>query len=754
MTPDSTPAAKLDPHVQRVLAGLRLRIRLYVWVQVLAAVAVCLGGAFWASLALDWFFEPAAPIRILALGAVAVLLGIVVFRSILARAFVPLSDRNMAMLLERRFPELGDGLLTAVELVDCDLDAAGCNRAMLERTTRSAAASARQVRAGAVFNPAPLGRSVILAVVGGLSIAIFAALAPEATRVWARRSLLLSEELWPRQTRLAVVGFPGGRAKVARGADFEVRVRADVSMPRVPSTVDVYYRSEDGSAGRRSMNREGVARPGRDAFQEYSCMFQSVLAPMELDLVGGDARIRGLRLDVVENPTVEELLIECRYPDYTARGTRRLPVIGLMQIPVGTHVRLEGRANKDLLRVEIVSALEQGGSAPKSVAIAEHAADRRHFACDLGVLAADETWLVTLHDTDGIRSRQPLRVALAAVPDEAPKLAVQLAGIGTEITPKARLPVVGRASDDYGLARLWFEYAVDQHAPGEVPIATLEGNLTEYPVEAALDVRRLAVPGGVQPGGKLEMGLKAVDRSDLAGGPHVGTSQRWVLDVVTPERLQILLQSRELVLRQRFEMIIQEVTDTRDTLLQIQFEEAPASAGVAPEGVEPGAEPTDPRADSPERQRGVRLLRCQRAVDNCRKNAQETLGTAEAFDDVRLQLINNGIDKEEYKNRLGKGIAEPLRTLAEEEFPEWEKRLVALREALGDATLGPRRREEARRQADVILSVMNQVLARMIELEDFNEVIGILEEIIRAQKALGHRVQDRRNARLRDLQED
>ena len=87
---------------------------------------------------------------------------------------------------------------------------------------------------------------------------------PEGFGVWARRTLALSDELWPRSTRLEVEGFRGGVQKVARGADLEVVARADTTMPQVPQVVEVRYRTEGGGRGRATMDRRGVARGPED----------------------------------------------------------------------------------------------------------------------------------------------------------------------------------------------------------------------------------------------------------------------------------------------------------------------------------------------------------------------------------------------------------------------------------------------------------------------------------------------------------
>lgn len=735
--------------VRTTLDALRRRIRLYVWAHGLAAAVACLGAAFWASLVLDWFFEPPVEFRLLLLIFATLGLGGLLFYFIIRRVFARLSDANMAMLLERRFPQLDDSVLTAVVLAGHVPESEGFDPEMLARTSRNAAERIAAVRLAEVFNPAPLRRSMFAALALVASIVAFAVLVPEGFGIWTRRGLMLSDELWPRRTRLEIVGFDRGATKVARGADFELLAKADTDMPVVPDTLYVRYRTDGGAHALAAMTREGNAVPSRDAFQEYSYTFRGVLTPIEFDLSGGDASLRGLRIEVVDSPTIDQMVLHCRYPDYMARKPQDVPVIGVMQIPEGTEVRVDGRANKPLARVDVESALDDPEFKPAAIEPGGEPA----FQYAMPVLEKDRTLLFTLLDTDGIRSREPIRLALAAVADQAPELPVQLRGIGTAITPEARLPMVGRVTDDYGVARVWFEYGLDKAAPAEQEVVSPEGNPTELKIDHAMEVREL----GLKPDQKLLVCLKAADRRDRNGGPNVGASQRWLLDVVTPERLRIMLQSRELVLRQRFEMIIQEVTETRDSLVRMEFGAAEAAkpADAKPEGAEPGDAPAAARAaDAPERSAALRSLRCERAVQNCRKNTAETLGTAEAFDAIRLELVNNRIDTEELKDRLASKIAEPLRQIADAMFPELEKRLVALRKTLDDPQRGPKDRDFARQQVDAILVGMNQVLSRMIELEDFNEAVALLQGIIDAQEKLGREAQDRQKSTLQDLLED
>ncbi len=767
---------QLAPAVQWTLGSLRTWIRCYVWLDGLAAAVAWLGAAFWGTLAIDWFFEPPAAVRVIMLAVAGCVLAGLLLGRIGRRAFVRLSDSNMATLLERRYGQLDDSLLTAVVLTQRHADPsqrnpAQCNPEMLERTCRQAARRIQEVGLPGVFDPAPLLRSLTSAVLLAGSVAAFVLLCPDAFGTWMRRSLAMSGELWPRKTLLEIEGFDRGVEKVARGADFEVIAMAHtrwpddqphgrLERPVVPQTIQVRYRIEGGRRDRESMSRIGVARPDRHEFQKYAYTFQGVLSPITFDLIGGDARIKDLRIQVVDSPTIDRMELDYYYPQYMGRGTRTFPFTGVMEVPLGTQIVARAEANKQLVGVRIEMVRGEESLAQQVLEAADLATDGRSFQHALPPLYADATLLFTLSDTDGITGREPFRLALVAIADELPQLAARLHGIGQAITAKARLPVVGEVTDDYGIRRVWFESKVDDEAPAEHEIGApsdrpLTLKLDPASPRAALEVE----PLGLTPSQKLLVTVKAVDHYDLAEEPNIGSSERWLLEVVTPEQLRSMLEQRELVLRQRFERIIQEVTETRDLLMRIEFGVPPAdekketdketAEEKAADGSEPGDEPSDePAVTTPERQLVLRTRHAQLALQNSRKNAHETRGVAEAFDDVRRQFVNNQIHNQELVIRLEQRIADPLHRIADERFLELQLSLARLTEKLEDDVLGPRRCDLAREKADDVLLEMHKVLEEMIELEDFNEALELLRAIIELQEQLGEETKQRHKQKL------
>src|SRR3954463_10456917 len=116
------PDIALTPDLQSLLTGLRWRIRLYIWAEGIALALIWLGLMFWFGLALDYLpvligasEMPFAP-RAVLLAANGLALAYILYRWIGRRVLVPLGDRSLALVLERRFGDFHDSLVTAVEM--------------------------------------------------------------------------------------------------------------------------------------------------------------------------------------------------------------------------------------------------------------------------------------------------------------------------------------------------------------------------------------------------------------------------------------------------------------------------------------------------------------------------------------------------------------------------------------------------------------------------------------------------------------
>lgn len=803
------PTLTLTPDLQSLLAGLRWRIRLFVWLEGLSLAVIWVAMMFWISLGLDYLpvlvgasEMPALARGILLLGTGG-FLAFILYQWILRRAFVRLGDRSMALLLERRFSDFHDSLVTSVELADLPDHASPFSRELLGKTAEEARAGVGDVRYLRVFNTGPLLWKVLLAT--GMALSVFALYGANAAAFEraAQRLYLLSGEPWPRSAWIEVEGVevrraaaPGeeaarsitipfdesGVVKVAKGSNVSLRVRA-AQAPRaqvVPQYCTVYYRTVKTEAGVRGERGSVSMSNFRDSNQRDPLTdqqagwrnfwfdgkpFKGVLSTLEFDVVGYDHRVSGYRLEVVDSPAVVETLLDLTYPPYMVDDatSSHLPAVDQPYlpagtfIPVGTQVTLKFQSNKPLREAEIVPS---DGSEPVVIDIPATAKNRQRFSHRIEGLKGSVTLEVSLLDADNVATERPFRVFLTAIEDQPPVVEVAMKGIGSAVTPDVLIPVRGKVSDDYAVAEAWFDVQVnDSGDPRDLKIGLGKSGAVEQEIDFRYE-RAQNTGLEIKPGDKLFLSVKASDKFNLptadspSGEPHVAAGDRYQLEVVTPEELLAQLEVREVGLRRRFELIIEEMTQLRDSLLRVKASLSPAAAS--------GAEPEDLRGDDdPEgkpltaeqlqqRATELRLLRVQRAIQQSQKSNAEVLGVAAGFLDIREELINNRVDTEDRKNRLKEQIADPLNQVCAADFPALDKELTALEMLLREAGVkvaadqaGPPA-DLAIDQANVTLAKLEEVLAKMQDLETYNELLDIVRDLLKDQERLLERTQQER----------
>lgn len=360
------------PHeIGRALNSLRERIRRYVLVEGISAVVALLCGLFWITLSLDvvhfHFSRLELPIwfrTACLLVAVGLLLSATIVW-LLARVLRSFRSRALALVLERRFPQLGDRLITAVELADRPTPGrTDLGGAMLQRTIADAAQRARDLDLEAVFDRRPMFRWLIGGLVLLASVVGFGAVRVDAMERWFNAFVLLHEDYWEPYRKSAmtvrVLVQPGDRLKEfaadgtyrhPRGAD--LTLVADVPEGRaLPDSVSLTYRVLDGGGMR------GTVGMSQSADRRFRHTLGRVIAAHQLWVSGGDFINRApYRVVIVDPPLIDAIVLRCDYPDYTgldALSDRDLAVQGAqVSLPVETAFELRASANKPLVGVQI-----------------------------------------------------------------------------------------------------------------------------------------------------------------------------------------------------------------------------------------------------------------------------------------------------------------------------------------------------------------------------------------------------------------
>jgi hypothetical protein len=222
------------------------------------------------------------------------------------------------------------------------------------------------------------------------------------------------------------------------------------------------------------------------------------------------------------------------------------------------------------------------------------------------------------------------------------------------------------------------------------------------------------------------------------------------LEVVTPDELLIRLDRRELAERRRFEHILDELTQMRDSLIRLQGELEGRDAGADPadrlrsdESSGSAEPPGDDVAaaggqseDADGRALDLRMLRVQQAQRQSQKSTAEVLGVSAAFLSIRDELTLNRIDAEDRKSRLKEKIADPLKQIGQSLFPELDRRLAGAEAAISTKQGEVEAADAAIAQTNEVLVALQQVLESMLDIESYNELIEIVRSMIEDQQRL------------------
>ncbi len=698
---------------------------------------------------------------------IAAVLLVLVYRLILRCAFRRLQDRSLALLLERRFPELNDALVTAVDTTVTDREGGrgDMRQAMLARATELAAERVGNLKTRDVLRFGPLVRNLTGAAAMLLSIAAFALLAQQAFATWNARLLLLSDAPWPRRAQIEVLDFVERQRKVAEGSDLSVRVRAAANRPTPPPSVcTIAYQTEGGQRGRVNMSRDGEPRDGFQYYRYEGQPFQGMLDNVAFDVIGLDHRVSDYQVKVVPSPSIFEVVLDCELPAYMDQPERRERWRPGTSLPAGTQVKLTVRSTKPLQEVLI----QQDETSEAETLTFPPDPATTEFRINLTRLRETKTVQLELLDQDGVRSEQPYRVTINILEDLPPQVDVRLDGIGTAITPQARLPVKGEVKDDYRVKESWFQIDVPEKSE------SFRKSLVRMPsgrVDDALDLcaERLETKDAWQftPGDKVVFSVRATDYYDLDEPMNLGQTDELPLDVVTPDELLALLEARELNLKRRFEQTVAELIETRDSLLRLlAMLDPPADETRDEPGAETEPAPSEATAEAGEldeledssraneRDSTLRRLRVQRALQQGAKAQQEVEGVAASFAEIRVELVNNRVDTPERSERLQTQIVDPLRLIVAAQFPPWLDELTLLDPELEDPPRAIVRTRVVIQQTNELIFALQEVLDKMLELETFNELVDLVRSIIQDQEALKLQTEEERKRQARQLLED
>ncbi|AMV17591.1 hypothetical protein [Planctomyces sp. SH-PL14] len=409
-----------------------LAFRKRVWtIKLIEAVAGALIGffvAFLVTYTLDRFIDTPKGVRI----------GLFV-GTILAAALVPMAlerwvwrNRRLdqvARLLSRKHPSVGDQLLGIIELAESESEQARSMTLVRAAITQVAEVAEKRDFTDAVPTPRHKSKAIVASVVAAIAIALLVLTPIAARNSFAR--LLAPWKPIPRYTFAALAPLPE-RLVVAHGETFPLRLKLADSTEWKPESGEVAF------AGNAPVQTKIQGN-------EYLFELPPQIEPADLAIRIGDYQ-GTLRIEPMLRPELSGLSAKATLPGYLERTApvEREVRGGSMTLVKGSEATITATATRDLASAQVNAQPRQP--------------DGKTFASGTVPVTEAKELEMQWQDQHGLSGKEPFKLTVTAADDEAPSVVCENLPRQKVVLDSEVLTFEVRARDDFGVKRVGIEW--------------------------------------------------------------------------------------------------------------------------------------------------------------------------------------------------------------------------------------------------------------------------------------------------------
>lgn len=344
--------------------------------------------------------------------------------------------RALAVIVQRKYPRLGDRLLGIVELAEESKRPANFSPELYHAAIEQVAAESEKYNFLEAANAARARRQAAWAGTLGALVCLTVAVLPLAAWNSFKRWIAPLAKI-PRFTLVEFAALPNEQI-VPHGEEITIRGQVRHRSFWKPARVKLRFASGQVLEARAENGKFEVPLPPQ---------FQDAM----VQLRAGDAK-QQLKLAVRHRPAIQAASAEVQLPDYLGYPPREERAeSGMLELLEGSQMRLRATASRELES----AVLQVGEKASEPATVLSNTITTR-------TIQADEAGQLALEwkDSLGLTNSAPWKLALQTKKDGAPlpeieELYRDLAILETEV-----LPVPLRAQDDFGIKTLGLNWAV------------------------------------------------------------------------------------------------------------------------------------------------------------------------------------------------------------------------------------------------------------------------------------------------------
>jgi hypothetical protein len=410
------------------LLGFRRRVWSIKMIEAVAAAIFGLVLAFLVMFVFDRVWETPSWVR-----------GVLFVTAWVGLALVPLAVyrwiwRNrrldeLARLLTRKHPQVGDQLLGIIELVRSDSEQARSRELCAAAIAQVAEDAQRRDFRDAVPNPRHRLWSWLVGVPALASLGLLAVCPDAATNAWQR--LIAPWQSTPRYTFAAIEPLPV-RLVVAHGEPFVVTVRLREKTAWRPGEGVVQFEEQ-----------HPIKSPLRDGTYEFELPAQ--IDPGWLEIKIGDW-VERIRVEPTLRPELTSVVAQVSLPDYLGRPAIQQKDVrgGAVSLVKGSSASFTASASRELSAAQVDGQNRQPKGA--TVSSPETKVD--------GPRTVEFRW----QDALGLAGKAPFLLSIDGRDDEAPSLACEGLPRQKVVLDSETLQFKVKAQDDFGVKQVGMEW--------------------------------------------------------------------------------------------------------------------------------------------------------------------------------------------------------------------------------------------------------------------------------------------------------
>lgn len=422
------------------------------------------------------------------------------------------TDEELAIKVEKRYPELDNKLINAVLLAQDDsVEMPGVVDKLVESVTQEL----QYYDLGKCLSTRELKRWG--AVAGGIfcALLLYGVFSPARFQSSLRAILHPSSEV-AMVGSVEIVSVEPGDTAVLSGSNVTIKL---ITKGGRKKNARIMIRTVQDTV-KKSMFRI--------AEEEFIYSLDRITLNTEYQVAIGGSASRFYRIRVVERPLVESIDLEYEPPAYTGLEKRKEQgVAGSIRCVVGSKVTVTIHSSKDLAKGELVM---MDGALRK---LLPYEGNRKLASATFTVLKSGG-YSVHITDIDGIKNEDPVIHPITALPDRPPLAEFVKPGKDVVISPGETVKLVLEAKDDFGVTEVKLLEKRSDGSPQR--IAKVWSEFAEP--KKAVVVYDWKFPAEVyQPGDTVEYYAIVVDNNSVAREPGRTETARYKVRIVDKDKL-------------------------------------------------------------------------------------------------------------------------------------------------------------------------------------------------------------------------